>query len=1012
MSPRDIPFIKAEFDKIDYVDKVWFKYMNIVQVHKEIEIYFREHTEYTHLMLISDDAIPKYEHIAMLMADAEKYDFPSISGVCCNDALTEDMFLNVTMDPVIKELGEPVTRRSYRCLPFEFTKLGGIIKIWFEGNNYHMLRRDVVEKVGLVFEKISSSLYAEAGDLTLSHHILQHYSQYADTRVYLEHFRFPLNVRPYKMLVGVVQPRIIEEKATAPVPYATSARMIQNLPKNLKRLLEFYYGPPQVVNLCIVTEFEQKDFFQWTMAFQHIQNTPHRFGGWFECSNRNGHIINLSSVIMNPSTISTYPSDDKYWNSLREADYVFVFCTRQNKKWNWYNLPFLAKEFMKPSAKMICQFDDEFTWLLHDFWNDIDKRNPKQFFGETKVLEVADAYLSVFHEPFWKRYCRKPVYYMPLPQLCRYDMLITVPEVKTTVVAHSSPLANMNFKERERNVYTLLHSIKSAKIQPSVDFLSELNVPIFVIEAKNLDEEIKNATIYGQMPREGLMFRLRSAYIAVDDNVGYIGWSRFAMECALSCVPCVGSTEAIKDFFPDLYTEPQDHTKQKELLERLLADEDFYKSQMACGWLSAVKKLSDANLVTKFLKILLCDFPKNREERDRVFIASTLCNEEHSMDMFMESLLNIDYPKELIDVLLIENNSSDNTWKMLEDYGERINFQCNYHSFVVEQRPCKFYNTLKKATKNDMIDGKTVDAPHIRALRNNHMIGMWNSILEEMKECHDYLMFFFADIVAPPNIVKKYIEDLKNHPECGWIGGVHHYRYMRHERKSSAYPNHFGLESPTLKIEDGDEIPPNYLIEWIYNGRLYGFPYRFAGTTEDEVLRRRGIGDGIFPVCCTGHVWMMPRIAVKKGFRFRMAAVEAGLAAEEDLGKLGYKMYCDSHIYLKHISIDGTIYRHDVAPSLPLPSSPPTKIEEKNNTKEVVTLREHFVQYLLRKFLERGDFPPSRPIGDGTTVFDNLSRRSLDMRDWDILYGQFRTLIDDERVFGECKQEALHRRNV
>ena len=41
MSPRDIQWTEENFPKIfNYIDLVWFKYYNLVDVHKEIEKYF------------------------------------------------------------------------------------------------------------------------------------------------------------------------------------------------------------------------------------------------------------------------------------------------------------------------------------------------------------------------------------------------------------------------------------------------------------------------------------------------------------------------------------------------------------------------------------------------------------------------------------------------------------------------------------------------------------------------------------------------------------------------------------------------------------------------------------------------------------------------------------------------------------------------------------------------------------------------------------------------------------
>ena len=225
MSPRDIQWIEENFPKIfNYVDLVWFKYYNLVDVHKEIEKYFRAHIEYTHLILISDDGRPQYESVAMLIADVEKYDFSCVAGVVENDNAVNDIFLGITFEPVAQTETEEVTSKSYNLLPHEFLELQGIIKIWFEGNALHMMRRDVVEKVGLTFPR--TAWWSEAGDLALSYQIAKAgIPQYCDLRILIKHYK-----DWHYTLVGHKPPCIKEVKATALVPKCESAQLVESIP--------------------------------------------------------------------------------------------------------------------------------------------------------------------------------------------------------------------------------------------------------------------------------------------------------------------------------------------------------------------------------------------------------------------------------------------------------------------------------------------------------------------------------------------------------------------------------------------------------------------------------------------------------------------------------------------------------------------------------------------------------------------------------------------------------------
>ena len=100
------------------------------------------------------------------------------------------------------------------------------------------------------------------------------------------------------------------------------------------------------------------------------------------------------------------------------------------------------------------------------------------------------------------------------------------------------------------------------------------------------------------------MFLLRKCYIAIDDNENYKAWSRFGMECALAHVPCIGSTPSVKLFFPELYTEHQDYNKQKELIERLFNDEDFWLRMAKTGKENVLRIMDTAQLINKLFQIV------------------------------------------------------------------------------------------------------------------------------------------------------------------------------------------------------------------------------------------------------------------------------------------------------------------------------------------------------------------------------------------------------------------------
>lgn len=602
MSPRDIPWIKDEIDKITFVDKVWFKYTPTNITVKNIMKYFDEHPEYTHLILHADDAAPTPEGIAMLIADAEKYDFDVITGCCCMDKMTEDNFLNLTFNQVAEKLGEPLRRESYHFLPNEFRELNGIIRVWFEGNAVAMMKREIVNKIGL-----NCWVSRFGTDIRFSFDCYKNnIKKYADLRVYMNHYKFPQDIPPYNIKLDN-EPELIIEPATSSVPIAEAGEIIEDIPEKYMKLLDFYYGKPKKINVCLVTEFEQENFFQWHEAFKTFCTAKKRMLNSDICDEFN-HIVKVKSVVMNEHTLKLNSFNSEYWNPIREADVVFVYCARQNfnDSWKWFMLPVYVKEIIGESkTKLVVQFDDEFLFLKykdHIFWNKTDlydSINLKEFFNETKVLDVADAYFTVLHEPFWGKYTTKPIYYMPLPQLSRYNL--------NHKIIYEDP-------HKRKYIVTLIHSVNSASINHLVDnVLSKTDYPVIVInssrrkiDSKTLLEKLpKGSKYYTKMSMEDYIKILRSSYLAIDDNEGYYGWSRFVEECAICGVPTISSSVSAAEIFPFLKVKHKDYEKQLELINKLIKEENYYRFIRYYGYLHTVNALGDIHLVMDFLKIVL-----------------------------------------------------------------------------------------------------------------------------------------------------------------------------------------------------------------------------------------------------------------------------------------------------------------------------------------------------------------------------------------------------------------------
>ena len=350
--------------------------------------------------------------------------------------------------------------------------------------------------------------------------------------------------------------------------------------------------------LCTVAYFDSKDFFQWHIALSKYAS---KLG------------LEITTVNASPTHKKVYSDfeHDLYWNPLREADYLFVYCTRRSTRneptgLSWWTLPKFVKPFMKPTAKMVVQYDDEFVWLFdpkHVWW-DVNKMpnpdnlgGPEQFFKKTGILEIPDAYLTVIKNSPYTKYTTKPSFKLLLPQLCRY-----IPQKYSEV-------------HKGQNIAMLIHSIKQSSIHGILENVirpNNFSVTVFsgtldtkAVETFRATEKLPvNSEVFERINYDCYTDLLwQNCSIGLDDNVGYYGWSRFAMECAVARVPCIGSTESVQDIFPELHTAPQDYAKQTELIKRLKTDKKFYHEMVELGHKRVLEVLDDEKLCRTLLDI-------------------------------------------------------------------------------------------------------------------------------------------------------------------------------------------------------------------------------------------------------------------------------------------------------------------------------------------------------------------------------------------------------------------------
>jgi UDP-GlcNAc3NAcA epimerase len=401
--------------------------------------------------------------------------------------------------------------------------------------------------------------------------------------------------------------------------------------------------------------------------------------------------------------------------------------------------------------------------------------------------------------------------------------------------------------------------------------------------------------------RRDIVERVRLVYPEYDEkfaNMPMRGWLRvgdlaFAYKCAQLGIPQYVDLRCYFEHYKyDIYTGVGKVHNIGERMSNIIFE-------------NATSKVHKKESVP-IVDVLEEGYSFDPEKKHRIFIGIPVCNEGGAIERCIAAILQLNYPKELLDILFIENNSSDNSWEILQEAVKITKETYNYHSFEAIQD----WGNYDKIPKGKEEWGT------ISPNRAIHLCHILNRIMDEAKDKHcDFCLTIMADSIVRRDTILYYLKVFEYRYDAGWAGGVLHKRFPHHEWDESKNPLYYGLASPTLKYNDGDPLPDDFNPAWVFTlkymrGNIKNYPYSYGlrGMKENEVVKLRKILDPlpIIEVCCTGHVWMIRKELFD--LRFDSTVVEAGLQFETHMSNRGYKMYAHLGVYIAHISIDGKVY--------------------------------------------------------------------------------------------------------
>jgi hypothetical protein len=252
--------------------------------------------------------------------------------------------------------------------------------------------------------------------------------------------------------------------------------------------------------------------------------------------------------------------DEKFEpNHMIDADFVFIYAANYGHKagikpiWKWYELPYYAKRFIDSKTKCGAIFDVE---------DHIESGRgyPKEWWNSVNAMDMMFTGVRV---PDWSRFTDTPIVYIVEPK----PMVEHIPKLKLSgniAVLRHTPIEASAFHTIENTIlktgkhYTYFHSGWSSAPKLPVLYPSEWDDIVWNLKWEEYLKEVAKC------------------FIAIDDNEGYYGWSRFGYECAMMGVPVISSDHAYSayQFFPELRVEHKDYTTQRMLIHALYDDPD------------------------------------------------------------------------------------------------------------------------------------------------------------------------------------------------------------------------------------------------------------------------------------------------------------------------------------------------------------------------------------------------------------------------------------------------------
>jgi len=249
----------------------------------------------------------------------------------------------------------------------------------------------------------------------------------------------------------------------------------------------------------------------------------------------------------------------------------------------------------------------------------------------------------------------------------------------------------------------------------------------------------------------------------------------------------------------------------------------------------------------------------------KILIACPVQNREWILDHYLQHIYNIDYPKHLISLYFIINNTNDNSREKLQDFKDK--HQSEYSHITIEIDNCDINFKDNRSMKTRMEHTYTW-LSHLR-----------NKIIRQcVKRNHDYLLSCDSDILVPSNIIKKLLSHNKPLVASLIFNGY--------------------LFTPPNAPEGYDPIHEAYRYTNILKKKSLD---KYIHIQSEDIKNPQLVEDSkLLEVDFTGAVFLASKEVCDAG-RYSWHIQGEDEPFSRTVKNKGYKLYCDVSCYSQHM---------------------------------------------------------------------------------------------------------------